>query len=322
MMRWRKYGKIFDPSQYDFGIPSVGYAQSPQTLVLNDRVRIYFSTRTIEPGNAKYLSHIAYVDFDFDFTRVLGVSTHEVVPLGELGAYDEHGIFPINVCDNGSEIFGYLSGWSRRVSVSVETGIGVSMSSDRGRTFQKLGPGPVLTASFREPCLVGDPFVKNINGVFHMWYIFGKGWKEYGPDSVSERIYKIGHAVSQDGINWEKTTEGVSILPDVLGVDECQALPSMVQYADQFHMCFCYREAYGFRQQADRGYRLGYAISEDLSSWTRKDDQINLNINDGEWDSDMQCYPHLFTCREKVYLLYNGNEFGRYGFGLAELISE
>jgi hypothetical protein len=33
----------------------------------------------------------------------------------------------------------------------------------------------------------------------------------------------------------------------------------------------------------------------------------------------MLCYPHAFECRGKVYLLYNGNEFGRYGFGLAVL---
>jgi hypothetical protein len=31
------------------------------------------------------------------------------------------------------------------------------------------------------------------------------------------------------------------------------------------------------------------------------------------------CYPHVFQAFEKVYLLYNGNNFGKYGFGLAEL---
>ena len=30
----------------------------------------------------------------------------------------------------------------------------------------------------------------------------------------------------------------------------------------------------------------------------------------------MLCYPHVFECDGKVYLLYNGNEFGRYGFGV------
>jgi hypothetical protein len=34
------------------------------------------------------------------------------------------------------------------------------------------------------------------------------------------------------------------------------------------------------------------------------------------------CYPHIFQCDEKVYLLYNGNEFGKKGFGIAELEQE
>ena len=33
----------------------------------------------------------------------------------------------------------------------------------------------------------------------------------------------------------------------------------------------------------------------------------------------MQCYPSLFACDDRVFLFYNGNEFGRYGFGVAEL---
>jgi hypothetical protein len=33
----------------------------------------------------------------------------------------------------------------------------------------------------------------------------------------------------------------------------------------------------------------------------------------------MQCYPHLFPCKDRIYLLYNGNQFGKHGFGLAVL---
>jgi ribosomal protein S18 acetylase RimI-like enzyme len=33
----------------------------------------------------------------------------------------------------------------------------------------------------------------------------------------------------------------------------------------------------------------------------------------------MQCYPHAFRFKGRTYLLYNGNEFGRHGFGLAVL---
>jgi hypothetical protein len=36
----------------------------------------------------------------------------------------------------------------------------------------------------------------------------------------------------------------------------------------------------------------------------------------------MHHYPHVFELNNKLYMLYNGNEFGKYGLGLAELISE
>ena len=56
-----------------------------------------------------------------------------------------------NVLKHENKIYAYLSGWSRRVSVSVETGIGLAMSYDDGKTFKRLGNGPVLTSSLSEP---------------------------------------------------------------------------------------------------------------------------------------------------------------------------
>jgi hypothetical protein len=52
----------------------------------------------------------------------------------------------------------------------------------------------------------------------------------------------------------------------------------------------------------------------------RDDENPGLIVDEGTWDSDMQCYPHVFGCDGKTYLLYNGNAFGRDGFGLAELV--
>jgi hypothetical protein len=87
-------------------------------------------------------------------------------------------------------------------------------------------------------------------------------------------------------------------------------------------MYFCYREATDFRENPKRGYRLGYAYSDDLINWTRDDSNSRLDVTAGDWDSDMMCYPHIFQCDNKVYLLYNGNEFGKFGFGLAVLDKE
>lgn len=316
-MKWKKLGKIFDPVEHKLANNCVEFAQSPQAIVFEDFVRIYFSTREIDPKNGKFLSHISFVDMKNNFKTILKISENTVIPLGELGCFDEHGIFPINVVRDKDKILAYTCGWSRRVSVSVETSTGLAISDDNGLTFKKVGAGPILTSSSNEPFLVGDSFVKVYNGVYHMWYIFGTRWIDTC-DEGAARVYKIGHAESDDGINWRKE-EGKQIIGDHLNTDECQALPTVLLHKNRYHMYFCYREATGFRKDKNRGYRLGYAFSDDLVTWTRDEANVGINLSEDGWDSNMMCYPNIFECEGKVYLMYNGNEFGRRGFGLAVL---
>lgn len=319
MMIWKKFGKIFDPNNFQLPDNCKEFAQSPQTLVYKDFIRIYFSTRALE-RTGMFLSKIAYVDFSKDLKKVIGVSNSTVIPLGELGTFDEHGIFPINPFKDGDRILAYTCGWSRRVSVPVETSIGVVYSEDNGNTFKRLGPGPILSASVNEPVLVGDGFVQKYNNTYIMWYIFGKTWIKATDNEPPARVYKIAYATSLDGINWDKV-EAKQIVSDFIDKNECQALPTVVEHNGIYHMVFCFRHASDFRTNPKRGYKLGYAYSSDLENWTRDDAKLNFSLPDKGWDSEMMCYPHLFKVGEQIYLLYNGNNFGRYGFGAAKLVS-
>jgi predicted GH43/DUF377 family glycosyl hydrolase len=315
-MKWKKLGKIFDPRDYQLLNRCVDFAQSPQSLVLSDRVRVYFSTRELD-NVGKYLSHVAYVDFSLDMKDILGLSTGPVISLGGLGCFDEHGIFPINVLKEEDRILAYTTGWNRKVSVSADASIGLAISNDDGKTFRRYGTGPLLTASLNEPFMVADAFVKKYHNKYYMWYIFGIGWKCFSDHGEPDRIYKIAQATSDDGINWKRN--GVKVISDKLNIDECQALPSVLFINDRYHMYFCYREAYGFRENPERSYRIGYAYSYDLVSWTRDDSRAGIDVSSSGWDAKMQCYPHIFEVTGEVYMLYNGDEFGRYGFGLARL---
>lgn len=315
-MKWKKLGKIFDPTEHRLPNSCQEFAQSPQTLVLNDRVRIYFSTR-VRDSVGKMLSHVAFVDFSRDMSQLLEVCSQTVMALGGLGCFDEHGIFPINVLRDGDRVLAYTTGWNRKVSVSADASIGLAISHDNGLTYQRHGTGPLLTASLNEPFLVADAFVRKFGDTFHMWYIYGTEWKKFSDAEQFDRVYKIAHATSSDGMNWR--CDGRKIIKDRLNEDECQALPTVICLDGVYHMWFCYREADGFRQNSSRAYRIGYARSLDLESWDRDDIAAGINVSGEGWDSQMQCYPHVFTCDDKTYLLYNGNEFGRFGFGLAVL---
>lgn len=315
-MKWKKLGRIFNPVEHNLINNCIEFAQSPQALVLDDFVRIYFSTRE-KDDKGKYLSHISFVDMDKAFRQIINVSTKSVIELGGLGCFDEHGIFPINVYKDKNKILAYTTGWNRKVSVSADASIGLAISTDSGLTFKKVGNGPIITSSLNEPFLVGDAFVTVFDDTYHMWYIHGSMWISAPAENAPQRVYKIVHAQSTDGINWD--LEGKHIIADKLDENECQALPTVIRHKDLYHMFFCFRQATDFRKNKDRGYRIGYAHSVDLKNWTRDDEQAGIGISEGEWDSDMMCYPHVFKCNDKIYMLYNGNEFGRFGFGIAVL---
>ncbi len=313
-MRWTKRGLLFDPRQHALPNGCTEFAQSPQALVFDDFVRIYFSTRSRDAGG-QYVSHIAFVDVDKGLERVLGTATATVIPLGGPGCFDEHGIFPINVVRHAGRIHAYTCGWSRRVSVPVETAIGLAVSHDDGLTFERVGPGPVMAPNLNEPFLVGDPFVVVRGGRWHMWYIFGTSWVESPSDPGPARVYKIAYATSADGVAWHR--DGATIIADAIGADECQALPTVFEHDGRWHMYFCFRHATDFRTNRARGYRLGYAYSDDLRHWTRDDASGGIGLSADGWDADMLCYPHVFWCGDRAYMLYNGNQFGRHGFGVA-----
>ena len=313
---WHKLGRIFDPAEHRLEFGDAGFAQSPQALVLDDRVRVYFSTRTRDIAG-KYRSNVGYVDFDCTLKQIIGVCNEPVIQLGNLGAFDEHGIFPFNVLNDGDRIIAFSTGWNRRISVSTDAAIGLAQSIDGGRSFIKYGEGPVLSPSLHEPFLVGDAFVKQIDNSYHMWYIHGVRWVRHEGHNNPDRVYKIAHAVSSDAINWRRDNR--QIISDVLDNDECQALPTVIFNDGCYHMLFCFRAATDFRTNSTRSYRIGHATSTDLQHWTRNDSSWSIDVSTAGWDSEMLCYPHLFELDSQIYLLYNGNSFGRHGFGLARL---
>ena len=294
------------------------FAQSPQTFILEDKLRIYFSTRESDEDE-KYLSHVAFAEFDEKF-KILNFADTEILPLGPLGAYDEHGIFPLNVVRVKERIFGYIGGWNRRKSVQIDGAIGISESFDDGRTFVRFADGPIIDSSLTEPFLIGDPFVKIINGEFYMWYIHGVNWIKEPNSERFERIYKIAYATSFNGIDWIKDSRSTQLISDSLGPTEAQAMPTVIKINEQYYLFYCYREVFDFRRNPKNTYKIGCAVYMDLRNWRPEEVCFQQEGLADDWDSQMRCYPHAFTWNGKNYLAYNGNNFGKEGFGIAEIL--
>lgn len=293
------------------------FAQSPAVLTFDDFVRIYFCSRPPADKDGMFVSRIGFIEVDRDdLFRITRISNEPVISLGDRGTFDEFGTNPVSVIRDGNAVFAFYAGWTRCESVPFNGAIGVARSDDNGEFFHRLGPGPVVAYSIDEPCVVGSPKIRQFKGTWHLHYAAGQKW--LANENRPEPVYKIRHATSHDGIHWTK--ENRNLIPDKLGEDECQAGGDVIEYCDRYHMFFSYRFPTGFKSK-ERGYRIGYAYSDDLVSWHRYDESAGITVSDKGWDSEMVSYAHLFELDGTLYMLYQGNGIGASGFGLAQMIS-
>lgn len=65
-------------------------------------------------------------------------------------------------------------------------------------------------------------------------------------------------------------------------------------------------------------YRIHTTTSDDGTSWKRSDESL-LTTGQSGWDSEMVCSGTLLQHGDLSYLLYNGNAYGREGFGVARM---
>lgn len=291
------------------------FAQAPDTLVLDDVLRVYFSCRPPADTYGNYVSYSAFVDLDRDdLFKVRRVAEQPILKLGGLGEFDEYGTYPVSVIRDGEFVRAYYAGWTRCESVPFNVAIGCAVSSDGGKTFSKLGSGPVLGYSPDEPFVISGPKIRRYNDLWYLFYIAGRKWKLV--DGKAEPVYKIRMATSQDGIHWKKLNK--DLIESRIEEDEAQASPDVFYANGSYHMFFCYRYSSHYRGR-QYGYRIGYASSDNLTDWVRDDSKAGINLSEVGWDSEMISYPHVLELDGKTYLAYLGDQVGRYGFGLASL---
>lgn len=316
--RWTKLGRPFVPQEVKDRPWLKSFAQAPHTLLLPDRLRVYFSCRPEPDAQGQFVSYSAWVDLDRDDPmRVLDLAEHPILSLGGLGCFDEFGTYPVSVIRQGEILRAYYAGWTRCESVPFETAIGTAVSGDGGKTFQRDGAGPVLTASLNEPFVISGPKIRRFNDRYQLFYIAGRKWKLV--DGRAEPVYKIRMAMSDDGLSWQRLDR--DLIESRIEPDEAQASPDVFASSGRFHMFFCYRYSADFRRKKG-GYRIGYASSTDLVNWVRDDARAGLDVSAEGWDSEMVAYPHVFQLDGTTYMAYLGNGVGREGFGIARLEGE
>ncbi len=309
---WSRKGKIFDPTgRFDH---MRHYAQGPAPFLIADRLRVFFTCRPERAADGSMVSHVSYIDVKADDpSQVLYVHDRPILPLGGLGDFDEFGIHPAGLVAMGGQHFLYYQGWTRGASVPYITSLGLAISADGGSTFTKFARGPLFSRTPQEPYLENGFFILKEAAGLRMWYATAIEWREH--DGVKEPLYRLVAARSTDGIHWQRDAR--PLFPPA-HPDEVTGRPTVIHIGGLYRMWFSKRDVVDFRGGGTGAYRIGYAYSADGEQWTRADHLAGIDVGPDGWDAEMQAYPFVVRMGDKLYLFYNGNAFGRDGFGYAE----
>ncbi len=306
-MNWEKKGLIFNTNKRY--VWNQSHAQVPVVDILNDKIlRIYYSTRNLENK-----SNISFIEVEANNpSKILYQHDKPILELGKLGTFDDSGLMPSSIINVGEKKYLYYIGWTTKKNVPFHNSIGLAISNDDGKTFDKVYEGPIITTNHIEPYFSGTAYVLYDDEKFKMWYLSCISWVENN-DRV-EPFYNLKYSESKDGINWLQTGKVAIALEN----GEGGIASASVVKEDIYRMWYSYRKAFDYRTNPKNSYRIGYAESLNGIDWERKDHLSGIDLSDKGWDSEMIAYPNVISIGEKKIMFYNGNGFGVTGFGYAE----
>ena len=299
---WNKIGQILSP-RLDF-FWSQSHMSLPTAFVDGNILKIYYGSR-----DHLNRSRISYLDYDLFKNKIIYRHDKPVIDLGDLGTFDDNGMMPCSIIKFNKKLLLYYVGWNPRSTVRFSFYSGLAVSDDGGKHFKRYSKAPILERTNKEPYVNASPFVIKIKNKFYMYYVSGEGW--INPDLPK---YNIKIAVSENGYDWERLNK---IAVDFDGKGEhALARPVVIQKDNYFLMWFSKK---GSNFDLKENYRTGFAYSLDGIKWKRDDNLVDLDIGSTLFDDKMICYPYIFKFMGKYFCLYNGNNYGEFGIGLAEL---
>ena len=302
---WESLGHIFcADNHFDWMATHASYPVGSPLKNNDGSLTIFFS-----PRDKNNKSHIARLDLTLDNEHfsVQKIYDTPVLSPGARGAFDDAGVTIGSITNEGAgNMRLYYLGWSIPTSVPFTNFIGAATLNKNDAQATRISPAPVIGRSKIDPFSLGYPWVmKKDQTHYDCWYGSHRFW---GAQDL-EMEHVIHHAHSQNGIDWQHDANPTAI--DIKGGEEfAVSRPCVYQCQNGiYHMWYARRFEH---------YKPGYAHSVDGKTWIRDDERFIME-NRSDWDSDAITYMSVFSHHNAIYMLYNGNGYGKTGFGLARL---
>ena len=305
--KWKKLGLLYigvtDTTKGNSHTNLISHAANPLAVFMEgDTYRIFFNGR-----DAENRSSVGGVDIDILKRKIVKEYPNPFFSYGYKDSFYADGVSIGNCYEVNGVLYMLFMGWQNPLGSHWRGDIG-RLIVNPDFTLQLDSEVPFLSTSTIDPISLSYPWVvKDEFEGYKMWYGSTITWDA----GNSEMLHVLNFASSSDGHNWHR--QGLAI-PYEIGKAQVFCRPSVIGNSKEgYQMWFSYRSGTGEK------YRIGYAFSQDGVSWKLDLESAGIEISTQGWDSEMIEYPFIFNHKGEYYMLYNGNGYGKTGFGLAIL---
>ena len=299
-MNWKKLGLLYSPNINHAKL--ISHAANPLAIHLEgDIYRVFFSGR-----DAQNCSSVGFVDIDILKQSVIYIHDRPVFEYGAKGSFYSHGVSIGNCYSVQDQRYILFMGWQCPEGGHWRGDVGRLILDADLQTLRLDSTQPFMSCDEVDLVSLSYPWVlQDSHGIYQMWYGSTITWDA----GNNEMIHTLNHATSTDGHHWQR--HGLAV-PYELGVAQAFSRPTVITNRQGgYDMWFSYRNGTGEK------YRIGYAYSPDGKKWELRLNEAGITVSTSGWDSEMIEYPFVFEHKGQRYMLYNGNNHGKTGFGLA-----
>jgi hypothetical protein len=281
---------------------SQSHAMLPTPWLLEDRIRVFYAT-----CDADLRGRVVFADLARTPPyAVIGVEERPALDLGPPGAFDCDGVNPSQVIAARGAIQLLYIGWRRDVDGAPYTLLtGLAQSRDGGRSFERRR-APLLPATLTEPLFRTAPFATRGPGGWELLYIGGDRF--LAGETRPLPLYALRRMRSPRLDRWPAAGEAL-LAPDLSRGEIGFGRPVIWRPETGEPVLIVSRRT-----------RLGYEMLQaPLSGVEAGRPAFSPVLGDGrdDWDSDMTCFGAPLRVDGRDLLFYNGNQYGRTGFGIA-----
>ncbi|MCP2680200.1 hypothetical protein NHF45_11740 [Maricaulaceae bacterium NA33B04] len=289
--RWDKLGLVIEPDASLWWNRTHAMLPTPEH-VEGSLWRIYQSGR-----NDKNQSHVGWALIDLEQPeRVVERSAEPVLTPGPLGAFDDNGVLPSCIVQDGDETLLYYIGFKPGGTTRMDLYGGLASRQGSSGVFERVNRAPIIERCNVNPYINTAPWVVRDGDEWRMYYVAGTEWVH--PDLPR---YNIQIATSQDGRTWQRDGR---VAIDFAPGENALARPYVYHDGKRWVMWFASKGS---------SYRARWAWSDDGLNWTRDEAGPGLEPTEGGPDSEMLEYFIVLPHKGKRVVLYNGDDYGRGG---------